>query len=86
MWSCHEAVVKKWNFLLLLECYHSYQEHMSLRFYRPSSHFRMIDYKNDLSLKGEFVRNLSSSDEYSEEEKEELLSLGIKLLNGEDIE
>lgn len=47
---------------------------------------KLDDYKNDLSLKGEFVRNLSSSDEYSEEEKEELLSLGIKLLNGEDIE
>ena len=47
---------------------------------------KIDDYQNDLSLKGEFVRNLSSNEEYSEEEKEELLSLGIKLLNGEDIE
>lgn len=46
---------------------------------------KLDDYKNDLSLKGEFVRNLSNSDEYSEEEKEEILSLGIKLLSGEDI-
>ena len=47
---------------------------------------KVEDYKNDLSLKGEFVRTLSSNTEYSEEEREEILSLGIKLLSGEDIE
>ncbi len=43
------------------------------------------DYTNDLSLRGEFVRLIDKSN-YSDEEKEELLSLGIKLLNGEVIE
>lgn len=47
---------------------------------------KVEDYKNDLSLKGEFVRTITSNKEYSEEEKEEILSLGIKLLNGEDID
>ena len=47
---------------------------------------KVDDYQNDLSLKGEFVRTISSNTEYSEGEKEELLSLGIKLLNGEDID
>ena len=44
------------------------------------------DYKNDFSLKGEFVRNISSNSDLTDEEKEEMLSLGMKLLNGEDIE
>ena len=43
------------------------------------------DYSNDLSLRGEFVRQIAKS-AYTDEEKEELLSLGIKLLNGEAIE
>ena len=44
------------------------------------------DYKNDFSLKGEFVRNISSNLDLTALEKEELLNIGIKLLNGEDIE
>ena len=44
------------------------------------------DYKNDFSLKGEFVRNISSNSNLTAEEKEELLNIGMKLLNGEDIE
>ena len=47
---------------------------------------KIDDYKNDLSLKGEFVRKMSLSADYTDEEKEEILSLGIKLLNGEDID
>lgn len=43
-------------------------------------------YKNDFSLKGEFVRNVSSNPDLTDELKEEMLSLGMKLLNGEDIE
>ena len=42
-------------------------------------------YKNDFSLKGEFVRQVSSNTEYSEEEKELILNIGIKLLNGEEV-
>ena len=44
------------------------------------------DYKNDFSLKGEFVRNISSNPDLTDDEKEEMLSIGMKLLNGEDVE
>ncbi len=44
------------------------------------------NYKKDFSLKGEFVRNISSNSKLTDGEKEEILSLGMKLLNGEDIE
>ena len=44
------------------------------------------NYKNDFSLKGEFVRNVSSNPDLTDEEKEEMLSLGMKFLNGEDVE
>ncbi len=44
------------------------------------------DYKNDFSLKGEFVRNIDSNQDLTDEEKEEILSLGMKFLNGEDVE
>ncbi len=43
------------------------------------------DYENDLSLKGEFVRTVSKNKELTDEEKEEILNIGIKLLNGEDV-
>lgn len=44
------------------------------------------NYDNDFSLRGEFVRSVSSNNKISEEQKEEILNIGIKLLNGEDIE
>lgn len=44
------------------------------------------EYINDFSLKGEFVRNIISNSELKEEEKEELLNIGLRLLNGEVIE
>lgn len=43
-------------------------------------------YQNDFSLKGEFVRLILSSEEYSQEEKDEIINTGIKLFNGEAIE
>ena len=43
------------------------------------------DFMKDASLKGEFVRLLHSSD-LSEEMKTEVIRLGLKALNGEDIE
>lgn len=42
------------------------------------------EYKKVLSLKGEFVRNVESNSDLSEEEKEEILDLGFKILNGEE--
>ena len=44
------------------------------------------DYLNDFSLKGEFVRKVYNDKELSNDERNEILSLGMKLLNGEDIE
>lgn len=43
------------------------------------------DYKNDVSLKGEFVRQLISSD-LSDEEKEKIFKCGISAIAGEEIE
>ena len=47
---------------------------------------KVDSYKNDFSLKGEFVRNTLADEILSEEEKEEILSLGIKALNGEELD
>jgi len=44
------------------------------------------DYLNDFSLKGEFIRRVYNNSSYSDDEKNEILSIGMKLLNGEDIE
>ncbi len=43
------------------------------------------DYKNDISLKGEFIRLVLSSDELSEDEKERIIECGIRALAGEEI-
>ena len=43
------------------------------------------DYKNDISLKGEFVRQVLSSD-LSTEEKDAVTMCGIRLIRGEGIE
>ena len=44
---------------------------------------RPEDYQYDVSLKGELVRQVMAS-ELSEEEKEEILRLGLRALNGEE--
>lgn len=43
-------------------------------------------YKNDKSLIGEFVRNVYFNDEYSLEEKNKIIALGLKLINGKEID
>lgn len=43
------------------------------------------DYKYDVSLVGEFIRNVLSSDE-TEENKGNIITLGLRALRGEDIE
>ncbi len=45
---------------------------------------RYEDYKNDVSLKGEFVRRVLSSD-LREEEKERVIACGLRALSGEEI-
>ncbi|MBQ8337657.1 MAG: DNA repair exonuclease [Oscillospiraceae bacterium] len=42
------------------------------------------DYKNDISLKGEFVRRVLSS-ELSDEEREQIVLLGIRAIRGEEL-
>lgn len=42
------------------------------------------DFKNDISLKGEFIREVMNSD-LDDQEKENVIILGLKALNGEEI-
>ena len=42
------------------------------------------DFKNDMSLKGEFIRTISSDGSLSDEEKEKIIACGISALMGED--
>ena len=46
---------------------------------------RIEDYENDASLKGEFIRTVINST-LKEEEKEQVILIGLKALNGEEIE
>ena len=41
------------------------------------------DYANDISLRGEFIRIVQASNEYTEEEKAIIISYGLKALAGE---
>jgi len=48
--------------------------------------FDLSNYENDISLRGEFVRNVLKDEKLSEEKRLEIISLGLKLLNDEDIQ
>ena len=43
-------------------------------------------YRNDISLKGEFVRRVLACEAYTEQERERILSYGLRALAGEDPE
>ena len=43
------------------------------------------DFKNDYSLKGEFIRNVLNNNEYDDKKKDEIISIGLKILNGEEM-
>lgn len=43
-------------------------------------------FKNDLSIKGEFVRQVYANDELTDESKRKIASLGLKALEGRDLE
>lgn len=43
------------------------------------------DYENEISLRGEFIRNVMNDESLSNEDKEEILKLGIKALKGEEL-
>ena len=50
-----------------------------------SLEIRNEDYENDVSLKGEFIRTVLNSN-LKDEEKEQVILIGLKALNGEDLE
>ncbi len=43
-------------------------------------------YEYDLSLKGEFIRTVKESEDYSEAEKAQLIAYGLKALSGREVE
>ena len=49
-----------------------------------SLEIKVEDFENDVSLKGEFIRSVLNS-ELNEVEKEEVILIGLKALNGEEI-
>ena len=44
------------------------------------------EYENNLSLRGEFIRTVLSDEELSEEEKSAIIALGIRALDGREVE
>ena len=46
----------------------------------------LSDYENDMSLIGEFIKGVYSKETYNEEEKQEIATLGLKLLSGREVE
>ena len=44
------------------------------------------DYRNDASLRGEFVRLVQADEVLSDEEKAQMIQYGIRALEGEEIE
>lgn len=52
---------------------------------KPKIKIDYMKYKNDISLKGEFIRTVIEQENLTEEEKSKIISTGIKALSGEDI-
>jgi hypothetical protein len=44
-----------------------------------------LDYSNDISLRGEFVRLVSAASDLTEEERSRILNVGLRALAGEDV-
>lgn len=42
------------------------------------------DYENDISLRGEFIRGVTENTDLSEEQKQEILACGLRVLRGEE--
>ena len=53
---------------------------------RTVRHFDPRDYENNLSLRGEFIRTVLASEEHTEEEKQAIIALGIRVLDGREVE
>ena len=52
---------------------------------RPKRKINFMKYKNDISLKGEFIRLVLEQNDLSEEDKSRVISTGIKALSGEEL-
>ena len=52
---------------------------------KPKIKIDYMKYKNDISLKGEFIRLVLEQKDLSEEEKSRVIYTGIKALSNEDI-
>ena len=46
----------------------------------------LSDYEKDMSLIGEFVKGVYANENYSEEEKQKISALGLKILSGREVE
>ena len=44
------------------------------------------DYTDDRSLIGEFIRAVSDNGEYNDEEKKDIITLGLRLLSGKEVD
>ena len=44
------------------------------------------EYENNLSLRGEFIRTVLASEDFTDEEKSAIIALGIRALDGREIE
>ena len=44
------------------------------------------DYEDDKSLIGEFVKGVYNNSEYSDEEKQKIVTMGLRLMNGKEAE
>ena len=53
---------------------------------KTSTLIRLEDYVNDKSLIGEFVRGVYANEEYDDETKQKVLSIGIKLITKREVE
>ena len=48
--------------------------------------FHVEELKGDLSLRGEFIRTVLGSDEYTEQEKQQIIAVGLNALAGREVE
>ena len=48
--------------------------------------FDVNDYKNDLSIRGEFIRTVLSCEDIDESEKQKIISYGLRALAGREVE
>lgn len=53
---------------------------------KTTKRININEYKSDLSLRGEFIRTVYDKDELSDEEKKQIIMLGVKAIQGREID